>query len=66
MQRSNKPDINKSFEGFNIETCFSYPSEDGNQCLGWYNGIVTQIINAKQSSVEIKWNKDCIGEKDKQ
>ena len=57
------PKPNK-LKGFPVEMAFEYPGEDGSQCLGWYNGIVDKVLNAKVHKVRIKWDDDCIGEDD--
>ena len=57
------PKANK-LKGLRVEMAFEYPGEDGSPCLGWYNGVVDKVLNAKMHKVRVKWDKDCIGEDD--
>ena len=58
------PPKGKELKNFCIEVSFEYPGVDGSQCLGWYNGKVTKVIDEKKNSVEIEWNEDCLGDGD--
>mmetsp|Transcript_34740 Transcript_34740/g.73996 ORF Transcript_34740/g.73996 Transcript_34740/m.73996 type:complete len:173 (+) Transcript_34740:503-1021(+) len=58
-------EIDDNFVGFKIEMCFTYFGDDGSECLGWYHGKVTDVLNAKTGRVRVEWNKDCLGKNDK-
>ena len=58
MQRVNAPYIDNKFvqKKFRIETRFIHPGYSGKKLLGWYNGTVTEIVNKKERSANIKWD----------
>lgn len=63
-QRITAPKLDKNLKGFHIEMLFSYSSDDGTQCFGWYHGIIQQVVNEKTNRVRIKWDEECLGEDD--
>ena len=40
-------------KGFKFEMLFSYSADDGTQCLGWYHGVVKDIVNSKIIMLEL-------------
>ena len=51
-------------KGFRLEILFSYSGDDGTQCLGWYHGVVLDVVNSKTNCVRVTWDDDCLGEHD--
>ena len=52
----------KYLKEFHNEMLFSYIGGDGTQCLGWYHGMVQEVVNKKINRVRIKWNSECLDE----
>jgi hypothetical protein len=52
---------------FKIEMCFSYGDEDG-EILQWCQGTVIRILREETTylTVEIKWDKECLREGDRE
>ena len=50
---------------FKIEVVFEYTEEDGRNNLGWYQGVVIEILNVEKRSVRVEWCSDCIGAVDR-
>jgi hypothetical protein len=51
---------------FEIDMCFSYSDEDG-ETLQWCQGTVIRVLREKRTyvTIEIKWNKECLREGDR-
>ena len=52
MQEFNASEINSAFVGFNIEMYFELSDIEGGQHSNWSNGVVTEIVNEKNKSVQ--------------
>ena len=52
VQEFNAPEINSAFVGFNIEMYFELSDIEGGQHSNWSNGVVTEIVNEKNKSVQ--------------
>jgi hypothetical protein len=60
--------IDKIWKGsFKIDTCFTYGDEDG-EILQWCQGTVIRILREERTyvTVEIKWDKECMRERDRE
>ena len=57
------PETNK-LVNFEIEVAFGYTGNDGSQCIGWYSGVVKQVLNINKKTVKIEWDEDCLGDMD--
>ena len=51
------PPVDDSLVGYHIDYCFEYHDDEGDGTyLGWCDGVVQKINNAKTRMVETKWN----------
>ena len=66
IQRANAPEIDNKLvqKKFRIEMRFSQPGDRGKKLLDWYHGTVTEIVNKKKRSVNIKWDDNCLHDND--
>ena len=55
-RQANLPPKINDMKGFKLEMLFSYNGDDGTQCLGWYHGVVEEVLNVKTSKVRVRWN----------
>ena len=62
-QQSCPPEIER-MKDFHVEVAFSYSSDDGNECMGWYHGVIQKVLNTKTCRVRIIWDECCLGDKD--
>ena len=53
---------NGKMKGFRLEILFSYSGDDGTQCLGWYHGVVQEVVNSKTNCVRVRWDNECLSE----
>ena len=60
-QRITAPKV-KELKGFHIEVLFGSSGDNGTQCLGWYHGMVQEVVNENTNHIIIKWDTECLGE----
>ena len=58
------PPERSNLENFEIDVAFGYTGNDGSQCIGWYSGVVKQVLNINKKTVKIEWDEDCLGDMD--
>ena len=63
-RQSNLPPKVGKMKGFSLEMLFNYSGDGGTQCLGWYHGVVLDVVNSKTNRVRVRWDDDCLGEHD--
>jgi hypothetical protein len=64
LQSNVMPEFGNNLIGFQIEFCFNYSADDGSSYLAWIEGVIESVVNIKQRTVMIRWNKDKVAEGD--
>jgi hypothetical protein len=65
LQSNVMPEFGNNLIGFQIEFCFNYShADDGSSYLARIEGVIESIVNTKQRTVIIRWNKDKVAEGD--
>ena len=66
IQWANAPEIDSKLVQmkFRIDMRFSQPGDSGENLLDWYHGTVTDILNKNKSSLNIKWDDNCLHDND--
>lgn len=49
---------------FYVEVAISYSSNDGNDCMGWYHGVIKKVLSANSNRLIKIWDEGFLGDKD--